>query len=54
MDWNSAQIVVKEHDWRLRGIKEFIVIRKHPQNIHRDEGRNFLSHLYDDLLPSSP
>ena len=53
MDENSARIVVKNSDWRARGIKESIVIRKNLQNINREEDRTFLSHLYlyDDLLP---
>ena len=51
MDRDSASIVLKESDWRTRGIKESIIIRTNPQNINRDEGRHFLSNLYDDLLP---
>ena len=49
-DWQSAKIVEKEADWGKRGIREAIAIKKHPNNMNRDEGRYFLSHLYDDLL----
>ena len=49
IDWESAQLVEREGDWKTRGIKEAIVIRKVP-NMNRDEGRYQLSHLYDDLL----
>ena len=50
MDWESARLVVKECDWRARGIKESIILRKNPQNINRDKGRHFLPHLYEYLL----
>ena len=49
IDWESAKIVDKEREFRARGIKEAIHIRKVP-NLNRDEGRYHLSHLYDDLL----
>ena len=49
INWDSAKIVAKEADWRLRGIKEAIVIRQE-DNMNRDEGRYTLSHLYDDIL----
>ena len=48
--WDSAKVVQKEADWKARGIKEAVTIRKHPENMNRDEGRYQLSHLYDDLL----
>ena len=54
IQWDSARIVKKEGDWRTRGIKEAVTIRKHPENMNRDEGRYQLSHLYDDLLLPSP
>ena len=47
-------LVVKDSDLRTRSIQESIIIRKNPQNKNRDEGRDFLSHLYDDLLLSDP
>ena len=50
VDWDSTRVVVNESDWMTIGIKESIVIRKDAQNIYRDVGRPFLSHLYDDLL----
>ena len=34
-----------------RGIKKFIVIRKKPSSMNRDEGSYHMFHLYDDLLP---
>ena len=54
MDLDSAKIVLKESDCRTRGIKESTVIGKNPQNINRDEGKHFISYLYDDLLPDVP
>ena len=36
IDWDSARMVERESDWTDRGIKEAIVIRKHPQNFNRD------------------
>ena len=50
IDWDSARIVVKESDWRTRGIKESITIRKNPQNINSNESKHLLPHLYNDLL----
>ena len=50
IEWDSAKIVEREADWRVRGVKEAIVIRRTPKNMNRDEGRYTLSHLYDDLL----
>ena len=47
MDWDSTGIIVKESNWRTRGIKESSVIRKNTQNINRDEVRN------NDLLPDT-
>ena len=52
VDWDGAKFVNRETDWRTRGIKEAIWIRKDSMN--RDEGRYRLSHLYDDLLKSHP
>ena len=53
IDWDSAKIVCREADWRDRGIKEAITIRRLKDTINRDEGRYTLSHLYDDLLEPS-
>ena len=38
IDWHSARMVEREResDWTDRGIKETIIIRKHPQNFNRD------------------
>ena len=49
IDWESARIIEKERDDKARGIKEAVHIRILP-NMNRDEGRFYLSHLYDDLL----
>ena len=48
--WDSARIVAEKTDRKLRGIKEAITLRRHKENMTRDEGRYTLSHLYDDLL----
>ena len=50
IDWDSARIVAKEADWKMRGIKEAINIRREKENMDRDERGYTLSHLYDDLL----
>ena len=50
IDWDSAKIVTREADWKMRGIKEAITIRRVKENMNRDEGRYTLSHLYDDLI----
>ena len=50
IDWDSARIVAKEADWKMRGIKGAISIRCEKENMNRDDGRYTLSHLYDDLL----
>ena len=49
VDWEGAKFVDRESDWRTRGIKEAIWIRKTKDIINRDEGRYRLSHIYDDL-----
>ena len=50
IDWDSARIVAKEADWKMRGTKEAITIRREKENMNRDEGRYTLSHLYDDHI----
>ena len=47
--WEGAKFVDRESDWRTRGIKEAIWIRKTKDIMNRDEGRYRLSHIYDDL-----
>ena len=54
MNWDSAKLRQRESDWKVRGIKEAIWIRKAPGNINRDEGRRTLPPLYDDLLVPQP
>ena len=48
IDWDSAKIVTKEVDWKLRGIKEAITSMW--ENMNMDGGRYTLSHLKDDLI----
>ncbi|KAI0215623.1 hypothetical protein LSAT2_032317 [Lamellibrachia satsuma] len=50
----GAKFVDRESDWRTRGIKEAIWIRKTKDSMNRDEGRYRLSHIYDDLLKGHP
>ncbi|KAI0231170.1 Thymidine phosphorylase [Lamellibrachia satsuma] len=49
-----AKCVDRESDWRTRGIKEVIWIRKTTDSMNRDEGRYRLSHIYDDLQKGHP
>ena len=50
IDWDTPRMVERDSDWIDRGMKEELVIRKHPQNFNRDAGLDYLSHLYDLLL----
>ena len=50
VDWEGAKFIDRESDWRTRGIKEAIWIRKTKDRMNRDEGRYRLSHIYADLL----
>ena len=54
VDWEGVSFVDRESDWRTRGIKEAIWIRKTKNSMNRDEGRYRLSHIYDDLLKGHP
>ena len=54
VDWEGAKFVDRESDWRTRGIKEVIWIRKTTDSMNRDEGRYRLLHIYDDLLKGHP
>ena len=54
VDWEGAKFVDRESDWRTRGIKEAIWIRKTKDSMNRDDGRYRLSHIYDDLLKGHP
>ena len=54
VDWEGAKFVDRESDWRTRGIKEMIWIRKTKDSMNRDEGQYRLSHIYDDLLKGHP
>ena len=54
IDWDGAKFVERESDWRTRGIKEAIWIRKNKNIMNRDEGRYRLSHIYNDLLKGHP
>ena len=50
----KEEFVDRESDWRTRGIKEAIWIRKTKDSMNRDEGQYRLSHIYDDLLKGQP
>ena len=54
IDWEGAKIVDRESDWKTRGIKEAIWIRKTSNTMNRDEGRYKLPHVYDDILRRHP
>ena len=57
IDWESDKIGEKEREDLAQGIKEaiyiYIYIMKLP-NLNWEEGRYYLSHLYDNLLGGSP
>ena len=50
VDCEGAKFVDRESDWRTRGLKEAIWIRKTKDSMNRYEGRYRLSSIYDDLL----
>ena len=54
VDLEGANFVDRESDWRTRGIKEAIWIRKTKDSMNRDEGRYRVSHIYDNLLKGHP
>ena len=54
VDWEGAKFVDRVSDWRTRGIKEAIWIRKTKDSMNRDEGRYLHSLIYNDLLKGHP
>ena len=51
IDWEETKCLEFVEDWRLRGIKEAIHIRKTVNNMNRPQGERFqLSHIWDTLL----
>ena len=54
VDWDNAKILGKECNASIRWIRESMWIRRRgPQAMNRDEGANFLSHVFDPFLTSS-
>ena len=49
--WQSVMLVGKEVGCGKRAFGEVITIGKHPHSMNRDQGRYFLSPLYDDFVP---
>ena len=52
IDWEGVKILDKDSDFKKRGIREALAIRKQGKKMNRDEGRYHLSHIYDTLLRS--
>ena len=52
VEWAGTKFIDRDSDWRRRGIKEAIWLRKTKDNMNRDEARYRLSHIYDNLLKS--
>ena len=51
IDWGEVKIVGNETNKYTRWVKEAIQIRKTgADNLNRDEGQYFLTHIFDDLL----
>ena len=53
-DHEEGDITIKavsyETNWRARGVKEAIEIRKKKTNMNQDEGRHYLSAIYNKLI----
>ena len=55
IDWEKVKLPMKEAQWRIRGIKEAVAIRKAgPRTLNRDEGRHHLPDVYSSLLVAAP
>ena len=54
VEYELTNFVDTESDWKTRGIKEAIWIRKTKDSMNRDDSRYRLSHIYDDLLKRHP
>ena len=46
----TIKAVSFEENWRARGIKEAIEIKKRQPNLNQDEGRYYLSTIYNRLV----
>ena len=54
INWEGVKLPAKEPDWRTRGIKEAIAIKKRgPNAINRDGGRHQLPDVYSGLLSAA-
>ena len=49
-NWKGASILTREDVWKKRSIREAIWIRRHPNNMNRDEGGYKLSRVYDNII----
>ena len=55
IDWDNVTFPMRESEWKKRGIKEAITIRKAgTRALNRDEGRHLLPRVYDTLLLAAP
>ena len=60
IDWEGVQTIERESNYRMRGIKEAIHIRKNPLNMNRPHGDRYLlprvwnSLLREDSKPAGP
>ena len=51
MDWEGVRLPAKESDWKKRGVKEAMFIRKAGTHaINRDRGRHLLPEVFSKLL----
>jgi len=50
IDEQNIKLLDSEANWRKRGIKEAIHIRKNNPSLNRDKGRHNLSHAWDKIL----
>ena len=51
IDWEGVRLPAKEPDWKKRGVKEAIFIRKAgTRAINQDRGRHLLPKVFSKLL----
>ena len=53
IDWEGVKVMDRESQRSVRRVKEAIQIRRHTNNMNRDEGAYQLSHTYDCLVARS-